>query len=522
MQATWLALYRLLLRAYPRSFREAFGDEMLAVFAEALDQAARRGAGPAAAFLAREWAQAPAQVLHEHWRARPARLTAGVLQAEAGMSTPRATRGFIFTTGAFAIVLALVLWLLAVTGWGVEAGFLLPGTLLLVFAVWVLAWGFGPAVRRVKAGVWIGAGLVALAGLAWPTSLLVDHALAGRPPWVGLLLFSLPLAALIVAAGLLGAGLTRLQAGPSAFGVGAVCLGLSTLLVAKTLHNVYWLMVWDATYDPLRLLWLIPIGLAGLLGGLLLVTGLAGRAKWAGLYGLVVIASLAGIAARTDHYDFRQLTTQRAARVATALDAYYAREGRYPTELKQLGLWHRLTLAGPVIINGQDWCYRAGDDYYELGYVDRDHWSSPNLVGQVFSTRGTAPAGPPLCAAEIAALNVPPPAAHGAWAWPVAAHSALAGVEAGMRQAEVRERMYEVWHRDSCVPQRQTTTTYAVTDLFWYGAHDVTQATVVAVHYQWNTAARQWLVDRAELADTGQLYALYGHCSTLELEALAP
>jgi hypothetical protein len=41
-----------------------------------------------------------------------------------------------------------------------------------------------------------------------------------------------------------------------------------------------------------------------------------------------------------------------------------------------------------MIINGQDWCYEGGDDHYRLGYVDREHWSSPYLVRQVHKTAG--------------------------------------------------------------------------------------------------------------------------------------
>ena len=36
-------IYRLLLRLYPASFREAYGEEMLGVFQEALDEAKTQG-----------------------------------------------------------------------------------------------------------------------------------------------------------------------------------------------------------------------------------------------------------------------------------------------------------------------------------------------------------------------------------------------------------------------------------------------------------------------------------------------
>jgi hypothetical protein len=66
---------------------------------------------------------------------------------------------------------------------------------------------------------------------------------------------------------------------------------------------------------------------------------------------------------------------------------------------------YALALPKPVIINGQDWCYQAGAGYYQLGYVDRSHWSDPNLFGHFHAARGEMPEGAaPLCAAEIRAL----------------------------------------------------------------------------------------------------------------------
>jgi hypothetical protein len=59
-------LYSLLLLLYPRRFRESFGDEMLAVFEEALAAAAVRGRLAGAGLFLEELLNLPAAVLHQH------------------------------------------------------------------------------------------------------------------------------------------------------------------------------------------------------------------------------------------------------------------------------------------------------------------------------------------------------------------------------------------------------------------------------------------------------------------------
>jgi hypothetical protein len=110
------------------------------------------------------------------------------------------------------------------------------------------------------------------------------------------------------------------------------------------------------------------------------------------------------VSARAQRVDFRQLTEERAERVTQAIETYHAREGHYPQDLRQLTPWYVLSLPGPVIIYGQDWCYDGGEDYYRLGYVYREHWSDPRLIGRIYKTK-EAPDLPGICAEEIAALE---------------------------------------------------------------------------------------------------------------------
>jgi hypothetical protein len=62
-------VYRNLLRLYPASHREQFGEEMIAMFAELHTEAARQGVAARVSFCGREFAGIVAGALKEHLRA---------------------------------------------------------------------------------------------------------------------------------------------------------------------------------------------------------------------------------------------------------------------------------------------------------------------------------------------------------------------------------------------------------------------------------------------------------------------
>lgn len=64
-----------------------------------------------------------------------------------------------------------------------------------------------------------------------------------------------------------------------------------------------------------------------------------------------------------------------------------------------------LALPEPVIIYGQNWCYESGDGYYRLGYVDREHWSDPRLIGRIYKAEGQTSEQSLMCEAEITAIQ---------------------------------------------------------------------------------------------------------------------
>jgi hypothetical protein len=275
------------------------------------------------------------------------------------------------------------------------------------------------AARRVSHRVWILAALLLLPGLSLPASVVNNIFTASPEPPFELSL--MPSTALLIAALLLYSGLNsykewqhasaveggdsqaqRQQAGRAA----AVVLVLGALLLAKTLHSLYWFTIWDNAYDSLGYLLLLVPALAALFSGVTLSITLSGRTKLAGfLYSLLILALMIAVSARAQRVDFRQLTEERAERVTQAIETYRAREGHYPQDLRQLTPWYILSLPGPVIIYGQDWCYDGGDDYYRLGYVYREHWSDPRLTGRIYKTIGEAPDLDRICEEEIAALR---------------------------------------------------------------------------------------------------------------------
>jgi len=321
------------------------------------------------------------------------------------------------------IILTIACWQVAGILWGFR--FLSPGWLIvLAIVAWLFVSALTWAARRVSERVWIYAGLLILAGLFLPASLIMeifpDRWSLPFDSLMALTLFLIASIALVMAALLFYSGLNlykewrnvgmvegggsqaqRKQAGKAA----VVVLVLGALLLTKTLHNLYWLMVWDTTYDSIGYLWLVVPVLAVLFSGVVLSIALPGRTKLAGLlYSLLIPALMVAVSARAQRVDFCQLTEERAGRVSQAIESYYAREGRYPQNLRQLTPWYSLSLPGPVIIYGQGWCYDGGNDYYRLGYVYREHWSDPRLIGRIYKTKGEVP-DLGICDEEIAALQ---------------------------------------------------------------------------------------------------------------------
>lgn len=289
-------------------------------------------------------------------------------------------------------------------GWPQNPG-VVVALALVVLAGLLLILGLAALAKRMSSGVWIFIGLLALAGLFWPTYRLAGTYPGQPQPFQALLptiVFFWPALALVAAALVIYAGVKLYPERPK---VGAAALVLSALLLGKTLHNLYWLTVWDNTTDSLGIFWVVVPVQAAFIAGAMLAAILPEKAKLAGLgYALLVPAVLVAVSIGAQRVDFRQLTEARAERASQAIERYYAREGRYPGDLGELDSWYGRPLPGPVILYGQYWCYEGGEDYYRLGHVDRDHWYDPLLIRRVYKESGDTSQLGRACAAEIAEI----------------------------------------------------------------------------------------------------------------------
>ena len=293
---------------------------------------------------------------------------------------------------------------------GVSVGFLLVAIPALL--IWLFAWVFPAILKRVDSRVWIATGIVILLGLIFPTSSLMssDYELGPFSTLVSSIIFLLPSLALVGASFLLYSVLSFSEPMKSDKGqndrLHLIALFLGVVLVIKTLHNLYDLTLWDNTYDSLGYMWLILPFFLVLLSGLTLAIALPGRVKLTGsIFSIITIGLLIAVSALAQSVDFHKETTKRAERVVQAVDSYYAREGIYPETLSQLTPWYSIPLPKPIIMYGQDWCYESGADYYRLGYIDREHWSDPHMIGQIYKSVGEVPDTQPMCMAEFNAMQ---------------------------------------------------------------------------------------------------------------------
>jgi hypothetical protein len=188
--------------------------------------------------------------------------------------------------------------------------------------------------------------------------------------------------------------------------IALAALVLGVLILAGGLYHFYWLSLWDNTYDSLGIIYLFLPVLAILFASALLAELQTGGRQWFGLgyAGLALILTIGGfLSAKT--VDYRALTEARAAHIARALEAYHTRYGSYPESLRQLTPGTMIAIPEPVILHGQDWCYQAERDAYQLGYVDRENWSSPEIFTTVAQSQGVHSQGNDVCAAEIAQMK---------------------------------------------------------------------------------------------------------------------
>jgi hypothetical protein len=101
------------------------------------------------------------------------------------------------------------------------------------------------------------------------------------------------------------------------------------------------------------------------------------------------------------------VTEQRAEAVNRAIQRYHKQNGAYPRTLTDLTPRYLMYISNPLIIPGQTWCYEGGDNYYRLGYVHRQFFSSPASV-RVHAVVGKPSVSAWGCEDEAAKYPAPP------------------------------------------------------------------------------------------------------------------
>lgn len=298
-------------------------------------------------------------------------------------------------------------------GWSMT-GFILGGNVGwqsggALTAIFVLA-AVAIAIRRLPGGWRVAAGLLLIGLLVFPAVIFMMGFPGGATSAIGPpLLFPVVgvlAVGIIVTALLFHAGVTFRSVAPGgrsdAGRIALLPIAVGGLLLAMILQTFYWLMVWDSTYDPIGAIVILFLVMIAVLTGAILMMTLRGWARSAGAFFLLtILLSLILVAFIAQRSDFRRITESRAEKVSRALETYHAREGDYPATLTQLTPRDALYLAGPVIMFGQSWCYDTDGGTYRLGYVDREHWSDPRLIGRIHSSTGNSADSQPMCANEI-------------------------------------------------------------------------------------------------------------------------
>lgn len=305
------------------------------------------------------------------------------------------------TKGIYLIVALLV----ALAGWYGTAILLGPinlvaragltAAVLLAVGTVVAAFHSMPLRLLIAAGLLL-LGLLCVLASIYAAGLPIDAPAPFGPP-LGFTTVAILAIALAVTGVLLSAGLR-----PQASRGTPLALAVAGLLLSLSLYTLYWLIVWDSTYDPIGAIWLVFLVLVALMIGALLAISLPGRWKVAGLlFAVLMPVGLIAVTVGAQRVDFRDRTAARAERIGRAIESYYEREGHYPESLGDLIPRDTLYLPGPVIIFGQPWCYEGGGQSFRLGYVDREHWSDPRLAGRVALSVGETTTMSPICAAQI-------------------------------------------------------------------------------------------------------------------------
>lgn len=318
-----------------------------------------------------------------------------------------------------AFLLGLVLLVLLAVNWRPFGYGMIP-TIILDALLLAAAW----AVVGTSDVLDLALGLASLVLLGLFNAMLVTPN-QQIPTWLrsfAILFFALPGLIVSLVAALISDGLKLLPQRKNASQIGtvpipwfpvALRLGLAVLLLGSLAYTIVWASIWDNTSDGLGGLFLsIYAGMASVAAGMLMGLTTTGWRRSAGLaFAVLVPVLMFGAFDYGWDVSYHAITETRAARIQRAVERFHARDGRYPEELEELIPRDLLWIPGPVILQGQGWCYQGGQDYYRLGTFYREFFSMP-LSLRVYASSGSPPESSWACEEKLAELKAqrdPPP-----------------------------------------------------------------------------------------------------------------
>ena len=183
---------------------------------------------------------------------------------------------------------------------------------------------------------------------------------------------------------------------------------LIILLLASTVYTFMWLWLWDGTDDGVRFFLLLIATVITIVSIALIIAMISsGLQRWLGVpfAGLVFALLYAGVTLFGNRYTNYSVTEKRASRLQSAIENYHTKTGWYPLSLNDLTPGELWRIPLPMIIPDQGWCYEGGSNYYRLGLVYREHWSSPYLNVRVYASAGDFPEESWICDQKLADLK---------------------------------------------------------------------------------------------------------------------
>ena len=87
---------------------------------------------------------------------------------------------------------------------------------------------------------------------------------------------------------------------------------------------------------------------------------------------------------------------EELVRVQSALEGYKTKYGSYPSDLQALVPGELLVVPQPLMFPGENWCYQAGPDSYQLSTYFRRYFSTPFSL-HVYASAGNPPAPDLTC-----------------------------------------------------------------------------------------------------------------------------